>query len=73
MAKIAGSEFHWYAVNRVFQLLGGQAYMAGSPAAKALCDSRVFAIFEGSDEVLRAFIALAGLKAIADEVADLPA
>ncbi|WP_279635795.1 FAD-dependent oxidoreductase [Micromonospora inaquosa] len=29
-AKIAGSEFYWYAANRVFQLLGGQAYMADS-------------------------------------------
>jgi acyl-CoA dehydrogenase family member 9 len=71
MAKIAGSEFHWYAANRVFQLLGGQAYMADSPAAKALRDSRVFPIFEGSNDVLRSFVALAGLKTVADEVADL--
>jgi acyl-CoA dehydrogenase family protein 9 len=71
MAKIAGSEFHWYAVNRVFQLLGGQAYMADSPAAQALRDSRVFPIFEGSNDVLRAFVALAGLKTVADEVSDL--
>jgi acyl-CoA dehydrogenase family member 9 len=71
MAKIAGTEFHWYAVNRVFQLLGGRAYMADSPAAKALRDSRVFPIFEGSNDVLRAFVALAGLKSVADEVADL--
>ncbi|MEH1130643.1 acyl-CoA dehydrogenase family protein [Micromonospora sp. CPCC 206061] len=71
MAKIAGSEFHWYAVNRVFQLHGGQAYMAGSPIAKALRDARVFPIFEGANDVLRAFVALAGLKSVADEVADL--
>src|SRR5688572_18994423 len=71
MAKTAGSEVHWYAVNRVFQLLGGQAYMVDSPAAKALRDSRVFPIFEGSNDVLRAFVALAGLKTVADEVADL--
>ncbi|WP_433353376.1 universal stress protein [Micromonospora saelicesensis] len=51
-AKIAGSEFYWYAANRVFQLLGGQAYMADSPAAKALRDSRIFPIFEGSNDVL---------------------
>jgi acyl-CoA dehydrogenase family protein 9 len=71
MAKIAGSEFYWYAANRVFQLFGGQAYMADSPAAKALRDSRIFPIFEGSNDVLRSFVALAGLKAVADEVADL--
>ena len=71
MAKIAGSEFYWYAANRVFQLLGGQAYMADSPAAKALRDGRIFPIFEGSNDVLRSFVALAGLKTVADEVADL--
>jgi acyl-CoA dehydrogenase family protein 9 len=71
MAKIAGSEFHWYTVNRVFQLFGGQAYMANSAPAKALRDSGVFPIFEGSNDVLRSFVALAGLKTVADEVADL--
>jgi acyl-CoA dehydrogenase family protein 9 len=71
MSKIAGTEFYWYAVNRVFQLLGGQAYMADSPVAKALRDSRIFPIFEGANDVLRAFVALAGLKTVADQVADL--
>lgn len=71
MAKIAGSEFHWYAVNRVFQLHGGQAYMADSPIARALRDARVFPVFEGANDVLRAFVALAGLKAVAGEVANL--
>ena len=71
ITKIAGSEFYWYAVNRLFQLMGGAAYMAESPVAKALRDARVFPIFEGANDVLRAFVALSGLKAVADEVADL--
>jgi acyl-CoA dehydrogenase family protein 9 len=71
ITKVAGSEFYWYAVNRVFQLFGGQAYMDGSPVARALRDARVFPIFEGANDVLRAFIALSGLKTLAGEVADL--
>ncbi|MEV6527348.1 acyl-CoA dehydrogenase family protein [Longispora sp. NPDC051575] len=71
ITKVAGSEFYWYAVNRVFQLFGGQGYMADSPVARALRDARVFPIFEGANDVLRAFIALSGLKAVAGEVSDL--
>src|SRR5690606_6301043 len=59
MSKVAATEFNWYAVNRVFQLLGGQAFMADSP------------IVEGANAVLRAFIALNGLKVVAEEFDDL--
>ena len=62
--KVAGTEFLWYGVNRAFQLAGGAAYMADSPYAKMLRDVRIFPIFEGSNDVLRAFIALTGLEAL---------
>ncbi|WP_317494031.1 acyl-CoA dehydrogenase family protein [Haloechinothrix sp. LS1_15] len=71
MSKVASTEFMWYAVNRVFQLMGGSAYMADSPIAKTLRDTRIFPIFEGANDVLRAFIALSGMKVIADEFEDL--
>ncbi|MGH3431672.1 MAG: acyl-CoA dehydrogenase family protein [Thermocrispum sp.] len=71
MSKVAATEFNWYAVNRVFQLLGGAAYMADSPIAKSLRDTRIFPIFEGANDVLRAFVALNGLKVVAEEFEDL--
>ena len=71
MVKVAASEYLWYATNRVFQLFGGAAYMADSPIAKALRDSRIFPVFEGANDVLRVFIALAGLKTVADSLPDL--
>jgi len=71
MSKVAATEFNWYAVNRVFQLLGGAAFMADSPIAKSLRDTRIFPIFEGANDVLRAFIALNGLKVVAEEYDDL--
>ncbi|MBA0124225.1 acyl-CoA dehydrogenase family protein [Haloechinothrix sp. YIM 98757] len=71
MSKVSSTEFIWYAVNRVFQLMGGTAYMADSPIARTLRDTRIFPIFEGANDVLRAFIALSGMKVIADEFEDL--
>lgn len=71
MAKVAATEYLWYAVNRVFQLEGGAAYMEDAPMAKMLRDTRVFPIFEGANDVLRAFIALSGLKTVSEEVPDL--
>ncbi len=68
MVKIAGTEFLWYAVNRAFQLAGGEAYMNDRPYAKILRDIRVFPIFEGANDVLRAFVALSGLKVVGDEL-----
>ncbi len=71
MIKVSATEYMWYAVNRVFQLAGGEAYMAGSPLAKTLRDTRVFPIFEGANDVLQAFVALSGLKAVSEDVSDL--
>ncbi len=68
MVKVAGTEFLWYAANRAFQLAGGEAYMNDQPYAKILRDIRIFPIFEGANDVLRAFIALSGLKVLGDEL-----
>lgn len=71
MSKVAASEYLWYATNRVFQLFGGAAYMADAPIAKILRDTRIFPVFEGANDVLRAFTALSGLKTVADSLGDL--
>ncbi len=69
--KVAGTEFLWYGINRAFQLAGGAAFMAGSPYEKMLRDVRIFPIFEGSNDVLRAFIALTGLEALGADLEGL--
>jgi len=71
ISKVASTEFIWYAANRAFQLAGGKAYMRTEPYERILRDIRIFPIFEGANDVLRAFIALSGLKALADEHTDL--
>jgi acyl-CoA dehydrogenase family member 9 len=71
ICKVAGTEFIWYQANRALQLRGGAGYMRDQPYEKVLRDSRIFPIFEGANDVLRAFIALAGLKPLGDKLSGL--
>ena len=63
ICKVSGTEFLWYAANRVLQLAGGEGYMRDRPYEKVLRDTRIYPIFEGANDVLRAFIALGGIQA----------
>jgi len=71
ICKVSGTEFLWYAANRVLQLRGGEGYMRTEPYEKILRDIRIFPIFEGANDVLRAFIALTGMKPLGDELSGL--
>jgi acyl-CoA dehydrogenase family member 9 len=71
MAKVAGTEFVWYAANRAFQLRGGQAFMHGEPYERILRDIRIFPIFEGANDVMRSYIALSALKPLGEELGGL--
>jgi len=71
ICKVSGTEFIWYATNRAFQLAGGRAYMSDEPYEKILRDVRIFPIFEGSNDVLRLFIALSGLEPLGKELEGL--
>ena len=71
ICKVSGTEFLWYAANRALQLAGGAGYMRDQPYEKFLRDIRIFPIFEGANDVMRAFIALAGMKPLGDELRGL--
>ena len=71
MCKVAGTEFLWYAANRTLQLKGGEGYLRTQPFEKVLRDIRIFPIFEGANDVLRAFIALSGLKPLGEKLSGL--
>jgi acyl-CoA dehydrogenase family protein 9 len=73
MTKVEASDRGWFALNRAFQIHGGEAYMAKHPLAKALRDFRIFPIFEGSNDVMRAYVALNGLKALSEDLPDVKA
>jgi acyl-CoA dehydrogenase family protein 9 len=71
ICKVSGTEFIWYGVNRSLQLKGGAGYMRDQPYEKSMRDTRIFPIFEGANDVMRAFIALAGMKPLGDELKEL--
>jgi acyl-CoA dehydrogenase family member 9 len=71
ICKVSGTEFLWYAANRAMQLKGGAGYMRDQPYEKLLRDIRIFPIFEGANDVMRAFIALAGMKPVGDKLKEL--
>ncbi|MDP9189920.1 MAG: acyl-CoA dehydrogenase family protein [Actinomycetota bacterium] len=71
ICKVSGTEFLWYAANRSLQLAGGQGYLRSEPWEKVVRDIRIFPIFEGANDVLRAFIALGGFKPVGEKLEGL--
>lgn len=62
ICKVYVSEALWRTVNEAMQIAGGIGYSKEYPYERALRDSRINLIFEGTNEVLRLFIALAGMQ-----------
>jgi acyl-CoA dehydrogenase family protein 9 len=62
ICKVFGSETCWRVVNESLQVAAGIGYMAGDPYERLLRDARVNLVFEGTNEILRAFIALSGMQ-----------
>jgi acyl-CoA dehydrogenase family member 9 len=72
ICKIFGSETVWNVVNETLQIAAGIGYMQDYPYERMLRDARINLIFEGTNEILRCFVALSGMqgpgKALADVV-----
>ena len=62
ICKVFASEAVWRAVNEGMQIAGGIGYSQEYPYERYLRDSRINLIFEGTNEILRSFIALAGMQ-----------
>lgn len=62
MVKVFSSEGCWTCVNECLQILGGLGYMKDYPYERYLRDGRILMIFEGTNEILRMFIALTGMQ-----------
>jgi acyl-CoA dehydrogenase family member 9 len=71
ICKVSGTEFLWYAANRVMQLQGGAGYLRTEPYEQILRDIRIFPIFEGANDVMRAFVALSGVKPLGEKLSGL--
>jgi acyl-CoA dehydrogenase family protein 9 len=60
--KISASELAYRVANDALQIAGGIGYSKEYPYEQAVRDSRINLIFEGTNEILRALIALMGLQ-----------
>ncbi|MBS1271034.1 MAG: putative acyl-CoA dehydrogenase [Candidatus Marinimicrobia bacterium] len=63
ICKVYAAEKLWHVVNEALQISAGAGYMKEYPYERILRDSRINMIFEGTNEILRLFIALAGMEA----------
>ena len=61
ICKVHGSETLWRVVNETLQIAAGIGYMQDYPYERHLRDARINLIFEGTNEILRCFIALGGM------------
>uniref|UniRef100_A0A8B9BW19 Complex I assembly factor ACAD9, mitochondrial n=1 Tax=Anser brachyrhynchus TaxID=132585 RepID=A0A8B9BW19_9AVES len=62
MVKVFSSEGAWACVSEALQILGGLGYMKDYPYERYLRDTRILLIFEGTNEILRLYIALTGMQ-----------
>ncbi len=71
ICKVFGSESLWWIANETVQIAGGLGYMKEYPHERILRDARINLIFEGTNEILRCYIALAGMAGPGKELADV--
>jgi alkylation response protein AidB-like acyl-CoA dehydrogenase len=71
ISKVLATEALWRTADEALQIAGGAGFMRELPYERAVRDSRVNRIFEGTNEILRLFIALAAVNDVGDELKDL--
>jgi alkylation response protein AidB-like acyl-CoA dehydrogenase len=67
MLKVWSTDALWQIVNDTIQIYGGQAYFTDEPYERMMRDARINMIGEGANDVLRAFIALVGMRGVGEQ------
>lgn len=71
ISKVFGSEAAWAVTDECIQILGGTGFMKDGGVERVLRDLRIFRIFEGTNDILRLFVALNGLQSAGKELKSL--
>ena len=69
--KVFASEMIWRSADDLVQVAGGRGYVKPYPYERWLRDSRINRIFEGTNEILRLFIALNGIQGPAERLKEI--
>ena len=68
MLKVFSTDALWQIVNDTMQIYGGQGYFSNEPYERWMRDARINTIGEGANEVLKAFIAVVGLRGVGEHL-----
>jgi len=68
MLKVFATDTLWRIVNDTIQIFGGKAYFTDEPYERLMRDARINMIGEGANDVLRAFVALVGIRNVGLEL-----
>jgi acyl-CoA dehydrogenase family protein 9 len=71
ISKVYATEALWRTVDEGLQIAGGNGFMCEFPYERMLRDCRINRIFEGTNDILRLFIALNGMDGVASQLKDL--
>jgi acyl-CoA dehydrogenase family member 9 len=73
ISKVFATEALWRAADESLQIAGGNGFMREYPYEKVVRDARINRIFEGTNDILRLFIALSAVNQVAAQLKDLAA
>jgi acyl-CoA dehydrogenase family protein 9 len=68
MLKVFASDALWSIIYDTMQIYGGRSFFTDAPFERVMRDSRLNMIGEGSNEVMRAFIAAVGMRDVGMEL-----
>ena len=68
MLKVFATDNLWRIINDTIQIFGGKAYFTDEPYERMMRDARINMIGEGANDVLRAFVALVGMRDVGLEL-----
>jgi alkylation response protein AidB-like acyl-CoA dehydrogenase len=71
ISKVFASECLYRSADEALQIAGGNGYMAEYPYERVVRDSRINRIFEGTNEILRLFIALTAMNDVGQHLREL--
>ena len=69
--KVFASDLIWRAADELVQIAGGRGFVKPYPYERWLRDSRINRIFEGTNEILRLFVALNGIQGPAERLKEI--
>jgi hypothetical protein len=68
MLKVWSTDALWTIVNDTLQIYGGQGYFTNDPYERIMRDARINMIGEGANDVLKAFIAVVGMRGVGEHL-----